>query len=264
MTRRVLAATLLAGALSPAPLAAQAILLRLEPPVGQVSTYSADMVMQFEMAGMGEMTTNMRMQMTQTITGIEGDVRTMEVTIDSMVMEGAPGMAANPAAQVEGMTMTMQMDSRGRPVAFQMPEGMGGPMGGISGGPLAQGFAQVFLPEGPVAPGAEWVDDQPMDLGQEDVAMEVDKNLRYRFERLDVENGARLATISVTGTISIKAEAPMQMTSDGDMRGTMVLDLDAGRFRTYSMEMDMVMEMPAMQAPATMSMTMEGTLVSGS
>ncbi len=60
------------------------------------------------------------------------------------------------------------------------------------------------------------------------------------------------------------ADAPIAVRSDGAMEGTMVIDLDAGRFVSYAVEMDMDMDMPAMATAANLTMSMEGALVPGS
>lgn len=264
MPRRFLAAAVLVAVLTPATARAQAVLLRLNPPAGQVSTYAFDMDMTMNMAGMGEMNMQTTMRMTQTITAVEADIHTMEMVIDSMSMSGGPGMPAGAGAQMEGVTMTVRMDSRGRQLGMEMPQQLGGAMPGLGGG-MPRSFAQVMLPEQPVAPGAEWVDSLPMDLSEEGVGMRVEKNLRYRLEGLERVAGARHARIAVAGTMTFGGGAgpgPV-MTGTGDVAGTMVLDLDRGRFVSYGMEMDMLMEMPGMAAPTGMSMVMKGSLVPG-
>lgn len=263
MTLRPLRATLALALSVPAPAAAQAVLLRLTPPQGQVSAYAFQMTMTMNMAGMGEMDIQTAMRMTQTVTAVDGDIYTMRMVIDSMAMSGGPGMPPEAANELQGITMTVRMDSRGRQVAVDLPDQLPAPMPGLNGSSLPQGFAQVFLPEEPVTPGTEWTDDEPVTLEEEGAGFRVDKHLTYRFEGVERVAGARHARIAIAGTMHMtwQAGAAQSMTSTGDVRGTVVLDLDRGRFVSYGMEMDMLMEMPGMQAPTGMHMTMTGALV---
>ena len=259
--------------------AQEAVLLRLAPPVGQVSRYqiAMDIWIQSPMLPLLETegpTMHMEMFTTQTVAGIDGDVRDIKFTIDSMQLnsplipegEGMPGLG--------GIEATMKMDPRGRVLETAIADSALPPELQQSFSMMQQGLTgtNLELPEGSIRPGDTWETSQdipiPMAPGME-MGMEV--LIKYVFERLERRAGARHAVISLSGTLAQgtppeAAPMPMEMSFSGSTDGEMVLDLDAGRIASsqVNMLMDGQFEAQGEVVPMIMNMEVKLKLLGGS
>lgn len=251
----------------------ESVLLRLAPPAGQVTPYliAMDVTMSVPDNPMMDAPMTMRQEIytTYTVSDTEGDAYTLSTIIDSVSVDvtGVPGMAGQTGEMermMEGVSSRIRMTTRGEVVQVEMDEetlnpamqqgmsGMGDFMGGIS----------LELPEEPVRPGTTWTVpvDKTLDLGGVG-QMHQQMELTYRLERLETRGGARYAMLSFTGTLTQElvgdaAEMGMSIHYEGDMTGTMDLNLEAGRFDSLTLEMALDGTSEAMGQTMSMAMNM--------
>lgn len=241
----------------PAVLSAQQTLLRIAPPQGQVSHYRIETRTAISMTE-GSIDANAVMQMTATVTAATGDERTIATVVDSFRIE-SPGLPMPPMPNIVGSSTTIRMTTQGRVLETTYSNAsLTQAFGGMTG-PAGQSFpAGMTLPEGPVAVGHQWDDSSTIDTdGGPMGTVHVVTRTHYTFERLDRRSGARIAVIGIAGTVS---QANAMMTSEGTMTGSMEFDLDAGRWVSNRMAIDM--QMDAGGQDAAMSIEMVGRLVS--
>ncbi len=235
-----------------APLSAQ-VLLRINPPEGQVTRYRI-MVETYVTGGqMAAMMTDpsqpmnrMTMYQTRAVTAKSGDRVTFRETIDSATMESPamPQMAqmmGQATAALRGMVTEQVMTTRGKIVSSQVvsggPQGMG-PMGqgrgrGGPGGPMGNtsnrenGRMLVLLPERPVRVGDSWTDT--MTTTSDAGAMTMIAT--FRLDRME----GSTAVLGFTGTMSspMGQEGTFSMQMTGELR----LDTSTSRMGGYRMEM---------------------------
>jgi hypothetical protein len=246
--------TILALAL-PAALSAQQTLLRLAPPQGQVSRYRIETTTSIDMA-MAAIEARTFMEMTARVTAAQGDERTVETVVDSFRME-SPTMPMPEMPSLVGSSTTVRMNTRGEVLETTYSgEGLTETFGGVTG-PAGQGFqAGIRLPEQAVAVGHQWSDSTTVqtDAGPMGEAT-VTSRMQYTLERVFARDGARIALVAIQGTITQAAGA---MTADGTMRGSMEFDLDAGRWVTNRMTVEMRMNVGT---EATMTVTTNARLL---
>lgn len=229
--------------------AQDAIVLRMDPPAGQVVHYRTDMQM-FMPIGMPGMpapdsttpTMVQTMYTTKTVTSVEGDVRVITTVVDSNTMD-MPGIAAQmggvmPQNVLQGMTTVQRWDSRGRLLSSEVTQappmmqqlmgggrmgGRGGMMGGMGGGGAGARGQSYFLPESPVRVGDTWTltDSTQVPGGPGSGQMSAPVQITYRLERIDQQGGSRVAVISMNGTLGGPGR--------GTMSGEFAVDLDAKR-----------------------------------
>ena len=255
--------------LSAAPLAAQqGVTFRFTPPVGQVSVYRITTTSDVELGTGSRMSVEQMMYMTQRVTARERDVSTVEVTIDSVSMTTSAGVPGpGPGERLQGMKSTMRIDALGRLVDIQYEDSTLQRVAAAFAGQLTGGSpGQVLFAERPIAPGATWSDTGTTTISMEQGRMELRRDLTYRLERLEARGRARVAVISVTGTLEqamslADGQGIPAMTSRGAVRGQVSFDLDASRWADHEMVMTMVTESPMMPAPMQMTMTVQGELV---
>jgi len=243
--------------LAPPALSAQQVVLRIAPPEGQVSLYHIETHTAIDMT-QGSMDAAAVMRMTATVTAATDTERTIRTVVDSFTIN-APGIPMPAMPNIVGSATTIRMTTRGRvlettysdPALTQAFGGMAGPQG-------SSFQAGMTLPEGPVSPGHEWSDSSTISTdGGQIGTVTVVTHTHYTFEGLSRRAGARIATIGITGTVT---QSNAMMTSEGTMRGTMEFDLDAGRWITNQMTVEM--QMNAGGEDATMTITTDGRLVS--
>ena len=149
----------LALALAPAARAQDAVMLRLDPPVGQVSRYRVKIQLWFR-GRMPQADTSLPTfvhitHITQTVGSVEGDVRVITAVIDSSRMDfpGAGGMGQLgqlAGDMLRGQTTTTRVDARGRVLSVEvapspnLPPMLAGPMGDATRGLGRRG--EVSLP----------------------------------------------------------------------------------------------------------------------
>jgi len=237
----------------------QSVLLRLDPEEGLVSRYEMTMQSHMDapmMPSSEEPFMLMETTSTQTVTGVEGDVRLYEVVVDSSRVE-TPAMPAlaQSIPDMTGMKHTMRMDVRGRVVGMDMDETGPAPAREMMAQMASRGFG-MDLPEGPVAPGDTWKGTQEFDMsGMPGQSMTMKIDMTYELQALDGE----VAVVSIAGPLSMSGTGS-GMQASGQMAGTMRLDVAAGRIVESEMEtsMDMSVQGQSMSVSQTMTMTLVG------
>lgn len=252
-----LAPVLFAVLTLPGAAAAQQTLLRISPPAGQVSVYRIETTTSVDMM-QASMDASAIMQMTATVTGAEGDERTIRTVVDSFRLN-APGMPMPALPNIVGTSTTIRLTTRGQVLETTYSNAaLTQAFGGIAGPAGASFQAGMTMPEGPVAPGYQWSDTSTVTTdGGQMGAVTVTTRSQYTFERLERRGGARIAVVAITGALT---QSNAMMTSQGTMRGTMEIDLDAGRWVTNRMTLEM--QMNAGGQDASMTITTDGRLVS--
>ncbi len=250
----------------------QIILLRLLPPAGQVSHYRIETETSVDAAGAGQFSSVQLMLVSQTVVSVEGDTRVVDVVVDSIGLDGdGPAAQAMGAAAdlLRGLRSRMRMDTRGRVLETTFPDGGDNPLLEQMKSSMEQSMpAAVHLPEDPVEPGASWVDTSTVTMSLEGASMEMEmvRNLRYGLVRVEIQDGARHAIISVAGTVSQTMRSTqvggVAMESSGTVQGEMDIDLDAGRWVRNEFAMSMISVGAMLPGPMTMQVTVRASLES--
>ncbi len=232
------------------------ILMRLAPPEGQVSRYLQTIQTEMEspMMPMSGPLMTMRMQQTQSVLSVEGEVIRMRGTIDSTAVEMAMQMPGMDMPDLSGGVFTAETDTRGRLLGVLEIEGFPDTPG-FNPESLLRRSSHYVLPEGEVAPGDSWTSEMPMELplGPSEMAS-IDTEITYTF--VDLEDD--LATLSFEGPISMEMEmGGMGMTATGAMTGTMVVDLAEGRYRSQSSRTSLDINTAGMSMVSTTTVTTE-------
>ena len=240
----------------PAALSAQQTLLRMAPPQGQVSRYRIETHTAIDMM-QASIDANAVMQITATVSAAVGDERTIQTVVDSFRIE-APGIPMPPMPSLIGSSTTIRMTTRGQVLETTYSnEALTQAFGGMSG-PQGSSFpAGMTMPEEPVAVGHEWDGSSTVDTdGGQMGSVHVTTRTHYTFERLDRRGGAPIAVIAITGTVG---QSNAMMSSEGTMSGTMEFDLDAGRWVTNRITVEL--QMNAGGQDARMTIETSGRLV---
>jgi hypothetical protein len=247
---------------------AQPVLLRFNPPVGNVVHYRA--VTQTWTAGMSRdttvPTTQMTVYTTRTVTGMDGAARVVTTAVDSTKNE-MPGMgpmggfAARLARDVmRGMTITQRIDERGRILSSEVTPPQGMQAQAAQGAARNTGRVGPALPEGPVSPGATWTDtmvsSSAAGRGQQ---TETTILLTLKLERVEQQAGARVAVISMNGTVKVDSAgaAARRGITSGTMTGEAVIALDTGRMIRTTSDFHAVMESDRGSMPLRTKTVME-------
>jgi len=246
-------ACLVATMMVAGPVSAQGVLLRINPPQGQVTHHL--MVVETYMKGgpMAQMAADtslpfMRMHgwQSSTVTAASGEEHTVTQVIDSMRVEspGMPQMAAmigQVGDMMKGLKTVTRMTSRGQvtslnvtlpPAAQALAGAQGGAMGmGGGTGPTMSSF--VLLPERPVRVGGTWRDSMTVALDSAGVSGGAAKFVAtFTLKAME----GRVAVIALDGVLTMSGTsmpADMALTLTGEEK----LDLDAGRVTAVTTEM---------------------------
>jgi len=248
----VLGAGLLVAAAS--PMHAQAVRLRFTPPVGQVTHYRT--VSQVWVTGDTSATPMIStVYQTRTVMAMDGPNYVVKTVMDSTVSSLVAGRGGRPGAggdMMRGMTITQHMDPRGHVLSTEVTPPAGLPpfvanmMQRNSGS--NENRNQTVMPEGPISPGYTWTDSMVTSAGGgRGRPAQVVYVVTYRFERVARSGGARLAIISLRGSVPAAQQATVT--------GEMAFDVDGGRLA----RMVSNMTLPAQQggSAARMRTTME-------
>jgi len=241
----------LALALAPAARAQDAVMLRLDPPVGQVSRYRME-IQSWIRGRMLQADTSLPtfvqiIHVTQTVGSVEGDVRVITTVIDSSRMD-APGMGGMgqlgqmAGDMLRGQTTTTRVDARGRVLSVEvapnpnLPPMLAGRMGGATRGLGRRG--EMSLPMRLVHVGESWTDSLNTELGGgRGAPSEAMTSVTYRLERIERQGASQLAVISWNGTMSsTPADQASGTTVSGSMSGEFVVDVSAGRLARMTTE----------------------------
>lgn len=266
------------GPASPSPSAG--ILLRLNPPEGQVSHYKyvSEVATDMEgMPGMGSgMTLGQTMFVTTTVLEASDSLWTLSQVIDSVEVD-VPGMMAmlsKTMEGIEGLTMTMVMTPLGGVVRSEMERGdMDATMETAFGAVTeAMEGLSIELPEGPVVPGDVWTVpvDKTMSMAGMGEMLQSGE-MTYVLERTEERSDGLFAILSISGTHAQgiegepSSEMALSMTSSGGSVGEVQINLDEGRMVSMTMTMTSTGMMSVMgneiATNSTMNMTM--TLLGG-
>lgn len=240
---------LLTSSVSTPSLAQEPILLRMDAPVGRVTTYHTQT--QSWLPGFPTdpnlPSIVMRDSTTETITAVEGEVRIISTVVVSsqLDMSDLPPEIRAVKNVVKGQTTVRRMNSRGRVLSSEMTrKGQG------MDSPAAPHAASTFtLPEGPVRVGDTWTATETMPMGPGTGGLwTAILQVTYRLERIGLKNGVRVAVISmngaVTGWLKLAGLSPNQhlvkssRPPSGTMSGEIHLDLDAKWMVGLTMSME--------------------------
>jgi hypothetical protein len=227
------AGLLVAGAVQ---VQAQAVQLRFNPPVGQVTHYRTvnQVWLSGDTSGAPMVST---LYTTRTIAAKDGPNYVVRTVMDSTVtvLPGG-GMQGMGGDMTRGMTITQHMDPRGRVLSSAVTPPPGLPpmvanmMQRNSGSNESRNVA--VMPAGAVSPGYTWTDSMVTSSGGgRGRPAPVVFIVTYRFERVARQGGARVAILSMSGS--------QRGGLTGTVSGSIALDLDAGRLARSETRMTM-------------------------
>jgi len=262
----------LALALAPAARAQDAVMLRLDPPVGQVSRYRME-IQSWVRGRMLQTDTSLPtlvqiMHITQTVDSVEAEAYFITTVIDSSRMD-APGMGGMgqlgrmAGDMLRGQTTTTRVDSRGRVLSVEvvpnpnLPPMLAGRVGGATRGLGRRG--EVSLPMRLVHVGESWTDSLNTELGGGRGAPgEAMGRVTYRLERIERRGASQLAVISLNGTIGMATAVQSEPTAvSGSITGEFVVDVRAKRLARMTTEVSAQVEsQDGSQMPVRTRLTM--------
>ncbi|MGA2383892.1 MAG: hypothetical protein ABSD56_04880 [Bryobacteraceae bacterium] len=256
-----LLAIAVAGAL---PAAAQeTVLLRLDPPVGQVTRQRLESKMWMRSGTVMPSDTtapnfSQVMFSTQTVAADEAGIRTITTVIDSSRLEmgpGAPQLGAG-ADLLKGTRTIQRVNADGDLLSSSTVPGpnappmMVGQMGGFGAPPGQQRY-----PKHPLRVGDTWTDTTTQS-GQGRSATTV---TTLRVEHIEQSAGSQLATISVKGGSSVPADSAHATSVTGELTGEMVVDVTHRRMVSLMNESRTRIDSP--NGPQSSFMRMTITLI---
>jgi hypothetical protein len=237
---------------------AQAVLLRVTPPVGQVTHYRSVTETWMQIPGMpaGDSTQPTMKQTlftTRTVTRMEGAARVLTTVVDSSHQE-VPGMGDMGGRMggdmLRGMTTTQHVDERGNVLSVDVtPPPAAPPMVADairrSGGMGARSAA--VMPERAVQPGETWTDSLTTSVGAGPQRQQAVFHVTYTLERVEHQGGSRVAVVSLRG--SVRGDSAGTPGIAGTMTGELAMDLNAGRLIRSTTSMDMTAPTPQGSMP---------------
>jgi len=268
-----------AGTPSPAPPSADAgILLRVAPPVGQVSHYRVVSETSIDMEGMPMMGSGVSMSQTMFLTNTvleeTGELLTISTVIDSVDVDapGMMGMVGQTLERIEGASMETVMSTRGDYQRAKVDESTV-PSDMVSAfGVMQESFGglSLGLPEEAVGPGATWTVPVTKTVSTPGMGEMVQGGeMSFVFERTEEGEDGRHAILSFTGVHTQglggdpSAQVTMEMDMSGESSGEVDLSLSEGRIHGMTMTMNMggVMFMMGNEITMSSTVTMTHTLL---
>jgi hypothetical protein len=216
----------------------------------------------------GPTTVRQAVHSTQTVRAAEGDIRYLTVIIDSVELDapGIFGMMGPGAQMMEGVTQRIAMTTRGEILSSEIEDStlsdeLRQAMGTVQD--IVSGLS-LELPAEPIRWGAAWTVpvEKRVPLGNIG-SMNQTMEFTYRFERLELRDGARHGMLTFSGPIKqtmlsdSTASMQVEMELEGNFTGQMDLNLDAGRVEEMQATMELGGLMIAMGQDMTMVMTMK-------
>ncbi len=261
----LLLAIAVAGAL---PVAAQeAVVLRLDPPVGQVTRSRMEskvwMLISPAVAAdtSAEPTMKQVMYSTQTVAAADSGTRTITVVIDSSRMQMGGGLPplGGGADWLRGMTMIKRVNADGDILSSTITPGPNAPP---TIAPQLSSFGETVgqhgFPKRPLRVGETWTDSVTTAVrpGQTRTSTIV---ATLRLERIELRDGTQYATVSMKGSGGVQADSAHPTSISGDYEGEMVVDVAHRRLARLVMENRTRIESPT--NPQTIYGRMTTTLI---
>ena len=255
------AALLASGAIAQAH--AQAVLLRVTPPVGQVTHYRTLSQTWMQIPGMTssdttQPTVTQTMFTTRTVTGMDGTAHVVTLVVDSSQrqMPGMGGMGPG-GDMLRGMITTQHVDSRGRVLSSVVTPPPGAPPMVAQAMQRSGARGTPAMPERAVSPGETWTDTMSMPLGGGRGAQAATTFvMTYKLERVERRGGGRVAVVSMDGAVHTDSASAAGATV-GTMTGEIAFDLDAGRVLRMLMDMSARVQTQQGVLPVRAKTTME-------
>lgn len=198
--------------------------------------------------------------MSRTAEWMGSDTIRYRSTIESLEVEPRVDNA-QVRSQIEQMAEQSRQDLVGREfllVATRSGEVVEMDLGGgstMSGNQLQQSLRHMSftgLPEGPVAVGDSWTDEQTMDASTfgSPVPGEIVYRTTSTLESLNRRDGRRIANFRVDGNFEFRPAgggqgAMMDVEANGTARQDVQFDVDAGRYISSTGDQDITLEMSA-------------------
>ena len=233
------------------PVSAQT-LLRLAPPEGQVSryVYSMEVTMENPMMPTSGPVLSVRADQTRTILSVIDEVITARATIDSAATT-VNFLGAPPRPDLSGIALEMNMDARGIVLNIDAEQTRGGEVEEAARGLLEGSMILYQLPEAEVGSGDSWTAGVSVPLAWGGPA---EVELTYTLTSL--EDGR--ATITFAGPVEASLDVGgMPANISGELNGSMIVDLAAGRYVRQESLMALEMAVSGMAMPMGTTMTLE-------
>lgn len=237
--------------------AQEPVLLRLDAPVGRVSTYRTQTRSWLPTFPTDSTKPTMvtAYVTTESVVGVDGDARIVSAVVTSSQFDYGRFHAKN---RERGRTTVTRVDSRGRMLLIDLTRD-GKSLQDEPGSERIPGESPTMphaggaftLPEAPVRVGESWTATERVYLGTGTGGRHADVRVTYRLERIGPEGGARVAVISMAGPIvawlyrsgtgdslRLEAEPIGDAPATGAMSGEIHLDLDSTQIVSVTMNIE--------------------------
>lgn len=222
---------------APSPRAPDAITLRLDAPIGQVSRYrEAGNIIPLDAQDMAAPRLYETVYWTRTVTAVSGDTEVATVTFDSSIVAAPPGdhLISSTVSRFHDADVAVRMNARGRVLRVRTPSLTNVPgtlVGIVVGEPFSAGRRpELLLPGRPVIVGDEWMDSIPLRAGPPQAAGPRMARLTYRLTAVGVKSGARRASIAVSGEVPwLAGDSLMVRCGPRRIRENVEFDIDQRR-----------------------------------
>lgn len=228
---------LVASSVSAPAFAQESVVLRLDAPVGTTTQYRTETQSWLPGGSVAVANCVMTDVTTESITALDGDVRTVTTVVESMVTDLSGTdlyFSLRKITSGRGRTTVRRIDRRGHTLSIEVTK----PGKGVEkGDEMPQHAGGAFtLPEGPVAVGDTWTAPDTIPTGWGTSGRVAVVQITYRLERIEMEGSGHVAVVSMNGVFiawripgssapSGTAAAPVPGTLSGELR----IDLDARR-----------------------------------
>ncbi len=223
----------------------EAVVLRLDPPVGQVSRYRLEgrMWMRAGSEFPGDSVAPSMTQWvftTQTVVAAESGLRAIQSVYDSSRMDVAGGMPGMPPDLLKGTTVTRAVDAEGHIVRTSVAPGpnlppmMAEKMRTGPGGPDDVG-GQSF-PRRPLHVGDTWADTSTATAGGAPGGPVATMISTFRLESITHEAGGVRAVVSVQGGGGVPSDSAHASSVSGGYTMEMVIDVTRRRIQRMTTE----------------------------
>ncbi|MYA33207.1 MAG: hypothetical protein F4037_09440 [Gemmatimonadales bacterium] len=234
-------------------------LLRLAPPEGQISRYTFSMELNVEnpMAPTPGPAMTLGARLTHTVlSATEEGIRASAVIDSSAMTVTMPGINST---DLSGSAFTIEVDPRGRVQNVVADEAVT-PDAREFGQPLFDGTDFFWLPEAEVAAGDSWTETVPVPMAVGGPAQVTDVEFTYTLSSL--QDGQ--ATIAFSGPVESTIDmGGMPASISGELSGSMVVDLDEGRYILQESLTKLEMAVGGMAIPMETTTTLELVTDSG-